>query len=299
MNILLLTTHLNSGGITSYLLTLTKGLIERGHSVSIASSGGNTEADFRRLKANLLTLNIRTKSELSPKIYWALSPLKRFAEENKIDVIHAQTRVTQVIGYWLKRLTKKMLVATCHGFFRPRFFRRIFSCWGDRTIAISEQVQEHLIKDFHVSLERIALVNSGVDTDAYKPASSAERSAIRKKYNFKDNDPLVGMIARLSDVKGQDILIQAMPKIIAALPSIKLLLVGEGKMEAKLKSLVANLDLGNSVQFLPIVNQTQEILSMLDVFVNPSRQEGLGLSIMEAQSSGLPVVASMLEAFQR
>lgn len=63
-------------------------------------------------------------------------------------------------------------------------------------------------------------------------------------------------------------------------------------MEPMLRDLVDRLNLKESVIFMPVVNNTAEILSLLDVFVMPSRQEGLGLSVMEAQASGLPVVAS-------
>ena len=107
MKILLLTTHLNAGGITSYLFHLSKGLAELGHEVFIASSSGNRADDFRAWNIPLLDVNIRTKSECSLKIYLALYPLVRFVKEYKIDVIHAQTRVTQVLGQLLKKITKK------------------------------------------------------------------------------------------------------------------------------------------------------------------------------------------------
>ncbi|MBF0522642.1 MAG: glycosyltransferase, partial [Candidatus Omnitrophica bacterium] len=163
MNILFLTTHLNSGGITSYLFTLSKGLIQRGNTVHIVSSGGNMEQEFVAMGAKSVILNIKTKSELDPKIYIALPRLKKYIRQNHIDIIHAQTRVTQVMANFLKQLTHVPYVTTCHGFFKPRLFRRIFPCWGDMAIAISPSVMEHLHNDFRRNPLEIALVRSGID----------------------------------------------------------------------------------------------------------------------------------------
>ena len=291
MNILILTTHLNSGGITSYLLTLSRGLVKDGHQVWIASSGGNMEKDFVAQGVNLKNLNIKTKSELSPKLYFALTPLKQLVKEEHIQIIHAQTRITQVLAYFLKRLTKTPYVTTCHGFFKPKFFRKMFSCWGDGTIAISQAVYDHLVQDFQVSKNKISLIGNGVNVNDFPYVDDRLRQLNRTKWNL-NNDPTIGIIARLSDVKGQDILITAMKEVIQKIPKAKVLIVGEGKMDMMLKDLVNTLNLNEHVVFYPVVDKTVEMLSLFDIFVMPSRQEGLGISVMEAQASGLPVIAS-------
>lgn len=291
MNVLFLTTHLNAGGITSYLLTLTKGFIARGHKVHIASSGGNMENEFVLLGARIVTLNMKAKSELAPKIYFSLLPLKKYIQENRIDVVHAHTRITQVMAKFLKSLTGVPFVTTCHGFFKPRFFRRIFPCWGDVAIAISSAVQVHLEKDFHVKSSQIALVESGIDLNKFAIMDEKKRAQKCQGLGIHD-EPVIGIIARLSDVKGQDILVKAFGIVIKQFPQAKLLLVGEGKLELLLKTLVQQLDLKDSVIFRPVINETKEYLDCLDIFVMPSRNEGLGISIMEAQACGLPVVAS-------
>ena len=291
MKILFLSTHANTGGITSYLLTLTKGLIRRGHHVHLVSSGGDHIETFQKLGAKTVILNLKTKSELNPKIYGALLPLKNYIDEQHIDVIHAQTRVTQVMGTCLKIMTRKPCVSTCHGFFKNRLSRRLFSCWGDHVIAISSQVKDHLQNDFHLPSEKIVLIENGIDLEMFPLVNASQRASRRKEFQFHD-EVIIGMIARLSDVKGQDILIRAMPQILKHFPDTRLLLVGQGKMEGELKTLTQKLGLDNHVRFYPVVNQTAEMLPIFDVICVPSRQEGLGLSIMEAQATGIPVVAS-------
>jgi len=100
------------------------------------------------------------------------------------------------------------------------------------------------------------------------------------------------MIARLSDVKGQDVLVEAMRDVVHYVPNVKLVLAGEGKLAPLLRKKVVEYELQDVVEFFPVFGCKADILEMLDIFVMPSRQEGLGLSILEAQAAGLPVVAS-------
>ncbi|MBP9854238.1 MAG: glycosyltransferase family 4 protein [Candidatus Omnitrophica bacterium] len=291
MNILFLSTHVNTGGITSYLLTLCRGLRKRKHNVWLVSSGGNKEEDFRQIGVHVHSINIKTKSELSPKIYAALKPIKKIIDEHNIEVIHAQTRVTQIMAQILSRRANRIFVATCHGFFKVRWLRKLFPCWGDNTIAISPAVYQHLIEDFKVPGDRVVLIPNGIDLDQFHKANDEERKINRQKFNL-NQEPVIGIIARLSDVKGIDILISALPKVLIRFPDAKLLIFGEGKEERFLKQHVHDLNLNKNVFFYPSVDNMSNTLSLFNVFVMPSRQEGLGLSVMEAQACGCCVIGS-------
>jgi len=291
MNILLMTTHLNAGGITSYLVSLARGLRAQGHAVTLASSGGNRQEDFDRLGVRQIILPIKTKSEADVRIYGPLFYLAGLVKENHIDVIHAQTRVTQVMGCLLSRLTKKPYVTTCHGFFTPRWFRRLVPCWGDHTIAISPAVKEHLEGDFHLSPNQISVIRNGIDVADFPVIIPSLKSQKRKARHIPGG-PTVGIIARLSAEKNHLTLIDAMRYVVAAAPRVRLLIIGEGRMEEALRRRVRTHALTSHVLFFKTVNRTAEFLSLLDVFVMPSTKEGLGLSVMEAQAAGLPVVVS-------
>src|SRR3989338_2341303 len=203
MNVLFFTTHLNAGAITIYVLPLAKGLIRQGHSVHVVSSGGNAEGDFKSSGVKLLILNIRTKSELHPKLYLSLPALSRYIRANRIDILHAHTRITQVMAQMLLVLTKTPYVSTCHGFFKNHLSRRLMPCWGNYVIAISSAVSEHLRMDLGVHPNRITLIESGVDLKDFVIVSDASRQNARQKFGLA-NEPTIGIIARLSHVKGQD-----------------------------------------------------------------------------------------------
>ncbi|MBU0547261.1 MAG: glycosyltransferase, partial [Candidatus Omnitrophica bacterium] len=140
MKILLITTHINFGGISSYTFSLAKALINNGHEVVCASSSGEMHNIFKRNGIRTINIPINTKSELNPKILMSLIRLLLLNRTEKFDIIHAQTRVAQVLAYYMSKLTKIPFVSTCHGFFRRNMGRQLYPCWGAVVIAISEQV---------------------------------------------------------------------------------------------------------------------------------------------------------------
>jgi glycosyltransferase involved in cell wall biosynthesis len=292
MNILFITNHLNVGGITSYALTLCRGLKKLGHNVYVASSGGDCLTRFTEEGIIFIPIPIRTKSEINIfKIGLSFFRLLKEIQEKQIRIVHTNSRVTQVLGCLLKAWFSLAHVTTWHGFFRPRWSRRIFPCWADRTIAISEPVKGHLINDFKAKVEYIRLVHNGIDLEKIKLKEPLSRSEVKLKLGLKDG-PVVGIIARLSDVKGHVYLIRAMKTVLKAFPDAQLLLVGEGRMEPELVRLSKELEISDKVVFIPKARDIAELLYIMDVFVMPSLKEGLGLGLMEAMAGSKAVVGS-------
>ena len=120
MKILLLTTHMNLGGIGVYVLLLAKGLTKRGHEVFVASCGGNLIGLLESFGARHLKIDIKTKAAISPKVFLARKEVTRIIKEKNIQLIHAHTRVTQMLAYLVSRKTNIPYLTTCHGFFKPK-----------------------------------------------------------------------------------------------------------------------------------------------------------------------------------
>ncbi len=284
MKVLLITTHINFGGISSYTFSLAKALINNGHEVVCASASGEMLPLFKRNKIRTINIPINTKSELNPLIIMSLIRLLMLNRTEKFDIIHAHTRVTQVLASYLSKITKIPFVSTCHGFFRRNLGRQLYPCWGDRVIAISEAVKKHLMIDFYVKEEKVKLVHNGIDINQFKI------TAKRSDANYKSKT--VGIIARLSTVKGHKYLIEAMAEVIREFDDARLFIFGQGKIKYELIKQAQSLKILKQVFFLPSISNTAEVLQEIDIFVMPSIQEGLGLSILEALACGVPVVAS-------
>lgn len=302
MNVLYLTNHLNIGGITSYVLSLATGFKKRGHNVYIASSGGELISRFIAEGIVYIRIPTKTKQEFSPTVLISLFKLLKYINEKEIHIVHSNTRVTQVLGCFIQRFSGIPHISTCHGFFKARFSRKIFPCWGKKVIAISEAVKEHLVLDFGLRHQDIRVIYNGIDIDKFKilppkrdPAKGGENAKIKIEAKDKfglGESPVVGIVARLSDVKGHIYLIQAMKNVLEKIPDVELLIVGEGRMKEDLINLTGHLGIEKNVFFVPSVMDTSDALSAMDLFVLPSLQEGLGLSIMEAMAAGLAVVGS-------
>lgn len=294
MNILLITTRLNLGGIGVYVTSLARGLRKKGHKVIVVSSGGKLENVLTSSNIEHIYLPIDTSSEAGPHIMMAVMKLLRVIRKEDIQIVHAQTRVSQVIGYYLEKFSKAIFVTTCHGFFKRRLIRRLLPCWGRRTVAISDAVREHLVNKMKVPKAKIELLYNGIDINLVKKEySKQDLDKIRKEFNLA-SDLVVGITARLSSVKGHIYLLRAISRIKEVFPDVQLLIVGSGKSryETKLHRMCKKLNIDRNVIFQPGMQDVYKALSVMDVFVLPSVQEGLGLSLLEALSAGLPVVAS-------
>jgi glycosyltransferase involved in cell wall biosynthesis len=292
MKILLLTTHLRMGGVPIYVVTLASALKRLHHEVFVASSGGEL---VKRLEKNGIThlkVNIDTKSELDPKLIAGLYHLYWLVGENAIDIVHTHTRITQVMGEALSCLTGVVHISTCHGFFKKRIGRRMFGCWGKRVIAISDAVREHLVNDFGIPKSKVALIHNGIDLGSFKQIRSEEEKGLIKGRLGLGQGPVVGIIARLSPVKGHRFLIRAMRLVVEKIENAQLLIVGEGEEAPGLKDLTRELGLSKAVVFTSSIFDPPSVLSIMDVFVLPSVEEGLGLALLEALCCARPVIAS-------
>ena len=293
MKVLLLATHLNIGGVAVYTVNLAKGLKAKNIEVSVASSGGELVGLLQESRITHFKIGVKTKCEFNPKLIIAFFKLFAFIRKNNIDVIHAQTRVAQVLGFLLSGFSGASYVTTCHGFFKKqRISRRLFGGWGTHVIAISDAVREHLVKDFKVSAGSVSLIYNGVDSEAFSRKIAEDvKGNLRSRIGF-DRSPIIGSVSRLSPVKGQRYLLFAMKDILKEMPEARLLLVGEGPSKEYLMELAKKLGIESDVFFAKSTTETARFLSIIDVFVFYSLEEGLGLSLLEAMAAGKPCVAS-------
>ncbi|MFA5339367.1 MAG: glycosyltransferase family 4 protein [Candidatus Omnitrophota bacterium] len=297
MRILLLTSNLRVGGIERYTVTLANALQLMGHSVFVASAGGELEKQLLP-EVKAVKVPLGTKSIASPKITATVFRLWELVKEEKIEIIHAQTRVAQFAACMLSSMTKVPYVATWHGFYKPHFFRKVLPCWGEMTIAISMSVVGHLKNDFNRDEKKIRLIYNGLDTSRFEHVyKEQEKREIRKRYKL-NGGPVIGIIARLSEEKGHMILLEAFKALLDDVPGAQLLIIGSGRIEDKIKARVSELGIADNVRFVGNTLDTHDLLSVMDVFVRPSTSEGFGLSIVEAMLMDVPVVSSDVGDFR-
>jgi glycosyltransferase involved in cell wall biosynthesis len=130
------------------------------------------------------------------------------------------------------------------------------------------------------------VILNGVDTERFTPG---DRGAARAALGLPVDGPMIGIAARLERVKGVDVAIAALPLLP---PEARLIVAGGGTEAAALAAQVVALGLTGRVHFLGHLDDTRALYRAVDVVCLPSRAEGLPLALLEAQSTGTPVVAS-------
>ncbi len=162
-------------------------------------------------------------------------------------------------------------------------------------IAITRFTRDTLIENYGIPETDVALVYQGTDVDLFT-RSSERRAAARDRYSLPEEaGPILGSVGSFEPRKGQTKLLDALVRLRERLPTVHLLLVGDGPDEGMLRAKVADLGLGDCVHFFPFTPEPVYIFEVLDVLVLPSLyKEGLPNVLLEAMSMSVPVVASRL-----
>lgn len=283
MNILILTTHFNKGGISRYILNLSKGLVARNHKVWVASDEGDWVGLLNQQSVGYKYIPIKTKSFLSPKLIVSFLKLIPFIRKEKIEIIHANPRVTQALACLLFLFLRIPYVSTFHGFYRPSLMRRVLPFSGVHTIAVSFAVKSHLIKDLSIPENRVSVVYNGIDRNEF-----ADKQHSKVELGFRDGDYLLGILGRISAEKGHFLAVDALAKLVKKQANVYLLISGEGKLKRSLVEYIKKSGLEERAKFIDW--QTTEVLDVLDVLLVPSEKEGFGYVIVEAMAKAVPVI---------
>lgn len=283
MNILILSTHFNYGGISRYILNLAQGLKQRGHKVYAASGGGEWTPKLKNLGVEHKIIPIKTKAIASPKVLLSGLGLLKVIREKRIQIVHANTRVTQCLACLLYQWGHIPYVSSFHGFYNGTFLRRLFKLSGLNTIAVSYAVRRYLIETLGIKEEKITVVHNGIDRREF-----SARRRTKDEAGFSSKDFLVGILGRISEEKGHFLAVEAIKDISSKYDNIFLLVNGKGKLESALKNKITKLSLENKIKFLTW--EGGQFLDILDTLIIPSQKEGFGYTIIEAFAKGVPVI---------
>lgn len=301
--------HPHVGGYEKMVYELSRRLVQRGYEIDILACNTERALAYEELD-NIHIYRLPCWNALN-SLYPIPKPcptsfkiLWRLLRKNH-DVIHTQTRffTTSFLGLLVAKLKRVPLVHTEHGARHSILSNKaidLISRAYDHSIGaqvvksarinigVSEAACEFLK---HLGGTTVQLVHDGIDTTIFK---KKEDTNYGQKLAIGDDAVVITFVGRLIYAKGVQDLISAFSKIKDTAPEIKLLIVGEGPYRANLENLARQTDCASSILFLGQKNQDEVIdaLSATDIFVNPSYSEGLGISVLEAASIGLPIIAT-------
>ena len=286
MKIFMATMGLGIGGAETHIVELAKELKARGHEVVIASNGGVyvAEVEAAGIRHYAVPMHRRSVGDMLR----SRTLLRRILREERPDIVHAHARIPAFLCGTLQRELGFPFVTSCHGVFQVSGMLKLLSNWGQRTLAVSEDIRDYLVRQYNVPQEHITLTINGIDTDKFSPALTGE--AVRREFDLGDG-PVIAHVSRLDPetVYTARQLVELAPALCRDYPGLRILIVGGGGAFEPLKAQAeeVNRKLGCPCVILtgPRTDVNQ-LVAACQLFVGVSR------AALEAMAACKPVVLS-------
>lgn len=288
MNILQLVPKLNVGGVEKGTVEVARYLTLNGHKAVVVSSGGVLEKNLAAIGARHYQLPVGQKNPLV--MVWCYFKLRYIIKKENIDIVHARSRIPAVTGYFAAKSTHRVFLTTAHGQYKKHLISRVMG-WGKLVIVANETMARYMKDNFDVPLRKAVIIPRGVDLEKFSFTSPKER----KSKTFR-----VGMVSRFTPLKGHLDFLKAMSYVSRKIPNAQIILMGDKSLAKeeyikKIELTIRRLMLGSIVKFISSDEDVAQVMKGLDVLVSANtEQEAFGRSVIEAQASGVPVVATSI-----
>ena len=230
-----------------------------------------------------------------------LKALEGLFRKNQYRIVHSNVNTLSVFPlYAAKKAGVPVRISHSHSTSNAREWKRniiknilrpFSKKYATDYFACSELAGRYLFGNKAFDQNKVKIIHNAIDLDKFKFDSDA-RKKLRKELDVDEKTTVIGHVGRFVQQKNHDFLINVFNEYHTKNPDSKLLLIGTGPLEEKIKTKVEKLNLTDSVLFLGQRNDTNKLYSVMDVFCLPSLYEGLGMVLIEAQVNGLPCVAS-------
>lgn len=292
MKILMATMGLDIGGAETHIVELSKELRHQGHDVVVVSNGGVyvpeiTAAGIRHYNAPMHRRTLRDMLR-------SRAILRDVIAREKPDVVHAHARIPAFLCGTLQRRMGFPFVTTAHWVFDASGILRYLTNWGQRTIAVSDDIKAYLIREYHLPADHISVTINGIDTEKFSPDVSGQR--VIAEFGLDPQKPIISYVSRMDQDRALVArqLIEIAPQLDQAVPGVQLLIAGGGNV---FQELLAKAGEVNAALGRPCVTMAgpradiNEIVAAGNIFVGVSR------AALEAMSAGKPVIVAGNEGY--
>ncbi len=290
--ILMTTMGLNIGGAETHIVELSKELKKRGYDILVASNGGVyvdelTEAGIKHFDVPLNTRNFG-------KMNKSLKMLRKIITEEKVDIVHSHARIPGFVAGILHHSMDFTFVTSAHWVFNTSHGLKYLTNWGQKVIAVSEDIKQYLMDNYHTAEKNIYVTINGIDTDKFSPNVSGDE--IIKEFNLDKNHPIVSYVSRMDADRSMvaEQLIESAEKIAEEINGVQFLIAGGGNVFDKLKekSEAINKRLGRQCIIMTGARtDINKIVAAGDIFVGVSR------AALEAMAAEKPVIVAGNEGY--
>ena len=293
--------------INAFLIPHIEALLDEGYKVDCACYI-DKEVDERIINRGCNIFDIPfSRNPLHPRNIEAFNKLIELQSKNNYDIVHVHTPVASVYGRLLKvKFPKLKTIYTVHGF---HFFNgapfmnwaiyypieRIMRKFTDVAITINSE-DYNRAKSF--GIKEVHNTNGvGLDLSYYNP-EFYDKQECRKKFNLKEDDFVIAMIAEVNKNKNHEQMIKAVEQLVKEHKNVKVLCAGDGPLLDDIREEIKNKNLDNVINMLGFRSDINEIISCSDVGMLMSYREGLPRNIMELMAFGKPVIGTNIRGIR-
>ena len=290
---------LNSGGVERGTLEINKYLANKGHRTLVISNGGRMVRELKSDKGEHFKLGVGKKNLF---VIFTVFKLINFIKKNKIDIVHARSRLPAWICFFaincIKKNNRPIFITTVHGPYSVNFYSSIMTK-GEKVIVVSEMIREYVLKNYKIDRKKIVLNYRGVSDKNfpfnYKPSQKWLKKW-HKDFPQTKNKIILTLPGRITRWKGQDDFIIVLKEIIKKNSNVHALIVGDKdknlKFTKELKEIVKKLGLEQNISFVGNRKDIKEIMSISRIVFSLSKEpEAFGRISLESLSLGIPVIA--------
>ncbi len=265
---------------------------------------GKTKAFFRDLKNKLVVIP-HLKRNINPVFdLLALCNLYILFKRGKFDIVHTHTAKAGCLGRLAAKLAGiKVIIHTSHGhnfygYFGPVMSKfivlieRWLSTFTDKIVTLTSLEKKDLLCFNVVGEGKILAAHTAVDGQTIRKIDQGQISRLKKELRIKEKDIVIGMVGRLEQIKGVKYFVEAAMLIAEKFDNVQFVLVGEGSLKDELMKRVNKRGCDDRFIFCGWRDDATDIMCLMDIMVLASLNEAVGLVLIEAQSLGVPVIAT-------
>lgn len=286
---------LRTGGVERGTVDIAHATEEAGFSAIVASAGGPMVHQVERTGAKHMLLPLDSKNPLI--IYRNIARLEKLIKLEKVRVIHVRSRAPAWSAYFAAKRAGIPFMSTFHGTYNfngplKKWYNSVMQK-GDRVIAISDFIRDHMMENYKTPWAKIRTVYRGMDLEIFDPKAVPASRVVKlaSDWRLPDGVPVIMLSGRLTRWKGQTLLLNALAKLDT---DARCLLVGSGRPEyqKEIEDLAKELGIDHKVHVVGECKDMAAAYKLADVVVSASTDpEAFGRVAVEGQAMGRPVVA--------
>jgi glycosyltransferase involved in cell wall biosynthesis len=286
--------ELTCGGAETIVVKLTNALRKENWEIIVSARKDGPMSEYLDSKSDVVFLNKKVTIDFK-----YIRDLVLLIKSKKIDVIHSHLFGNDLYGFVAAKITHRPIIQTIHGMDSIRSKKRILAYsmmapFVDKIVTVADSLRNEMLKIASINEDKICTIHNGINIVDKFPQSSCH--SLKDELELLDCYPIVGAVGTVKAVKGYDILIDAFSRISRQYPKAKLLIVGDYSVNTvykeQLDSLVASHGLKERVAFTGYRQDAYRFFSIFDIYVLPSRSEGLSVALLEAMSYKKPLIAT-------